>query len=99
MSSRPLPEYGPISFSSSVIFQIWKMTLDEKEIGPYSGNGREDIVDGPLLPGRPFEPEHASFAQPSGLSSDGEWLYVADSEGSSVRAVPLKPKAEVRTVL
>jgi sugar lactone lactonase YvrE len=79
--------------------QIWKMTLDEKEIGPYSGNGREDIVDGPLLPDRPLEPEHASFAQPSGLSSDGEWLYVADSEGSSVRAVPLKPKAEVRTVL
>jgi thiol-disulfide isomerase/thioredoxin len=79
--------------------QIWKMTLDEKEIGPYAGNGREDIVDGPLLPGRPFEAGHSSFAQPSGLSSDGEWLYVADSEGSSVRAVPLGPKGEVRTIL
>ena len=30
--------------------QIWRMPLTEKEIGPYAGNGREDIVDGPLLP-------------------------------------------------
>ena len=31
--------------------QIWKMPLDETgEIGPFAGNGREDIVDGPLLP-------------------------------------------------
>ena len=33
--------------------QIWKMPLDESEIGPYAGNGREDIVDGPLLPQKP----------------------------------------------
>ena len=68
--------------------QIWKMPLDESEIGPYAGNGREDIVDGPLLPREPYEEGFASFAQPSGLTSDGEWLYVADSEGSSIRAVP-----------
>ncbi len=90
--------------------QIWKMTLDEKEIGPYAGNGREDIVDGSLLPPiPPVLPEelspavlkgpYSSFAQPSGLASDGEWLYVADSEGSSVRAVPLKATGEVRTVV
>ncbi len=34
--------------------QIWKMPLDESEIGPYAGNGREDIVDGPLLPREPY---------------------------------------------
>ncbi|MBC7852099.1 MAG: redoxin domain-containing protein, partial [Pirellulaceae bacterium] len=79
--------------------QIWKMPLDESEIGPYSGNGREDIVDGPLLPTRPFAKGFASFAQPSGLSSDGEWLYVADSEGSSVRAVPFDSTKEVATVV
>ena len=33
------------------------------------------------------------------LSSDGEWLYVADSEGSSVRAVPFKADGEVRTLI
>jgi DNA-binding beta-propeller fold protein YncE len=79
--------------------QIWKMTLDEKEIGPYAGNGREDIVDGPLLPKRPFQLGFSSLAQPSGLTSDGEWLYVADSEGSSIRAVPFDAKREVRTVV
>ena len=80
--------------------QIWKMPLDESEIGPYAGNGREDIVDGPLLPSQPYEEGFSSFAQPSGLASDGkQWLYVADSEGSSIRAVPFDPNGEVKTVI
>ena len=81
--------------------QIWKMPLDEREIGPYAGNGREDIVDGLLLPKVPYMLGFSSFAQPSGLSSDGTWLYVADSEGSSIRAVPLDPNPtkRVRTVV
>ena len=79
--------------------QIWKMPLNESEIGPYAGNGREDIVDGPLLPKQPYQLGYASFAQPSGLTTDGTWLYVADSEGSSIRAVPLNPTKEVRTIV
>ena len=75
------------------------MRLDHPAIGPYAGNGREDIVDGPLLPKQPYQPGASSFAQPSGLASDGTWLYVADSEGSSIRAVPLRPRQEVRTVV
>ena len=79
--------------------QIWKMRLDGSGIGPYAGNGREDIVDGPLLPREPYRTGYSSFAQPSGLASDGTWLYVADSEGSSIRAVPFNPRMEVRTVV
>jgi hypothetical protein len=79
--------------------QIWKMPLDESSIGPYAGNAREDIVDGALLPSRPYAPNSSSFAQPSGLTSDGEALFVADSEGSSIRAVPFDDKQEVRTVV
>jgi len=79
--------------------QIWRMPLDESAIGPYAGNGREDIVDGPLLPASANQSGTASFAQPSGLASDGTWLFVADSEGSSIRAVPLGPGAAVRTVV
>ena len=79
--------------------QIWKMPLDESEIGPYAGNGREDIVDGPPLPRMPYATGYASFAQPSGLASDGTWLYVADSEGSSIRAVPFDSTQEVKTVV
>jgi thiol-disulfide isomerase/thioredoxin len=71
--------------------QIWKMPLNEAEIGPYAGNALEDIIDGPVTPREPFKGGSA-FAQPSGLSSDGStWLFVADSEGSSIRQVPLKP--------
>ena len=80
--------------------QIWKMPLDESEIGPYAGNAREDIVDGALLPPEPYG-RSSVFAQPSGLSSDGkDWLFVADSEGSSVRKVPFrKGSLEVGTVV
>ncbi|PQO44588.1 hypothetical protein C5Y93_18730 [Blastopirellula marina] len=79
--------------------QIWKMKLDESEIGPYAGNGREDIVDGPLLPSVPYQQGYSSFAQPSGLTSDGKTLFVADSEGSSIRAVPFDPEGDVRTLI
>jgi len=79
--------------------QIWRMPPSGKTIGPYAGNGREDIVDGPLLPREPFAAGYASFAQPSGLASDGTWLYVADSEGSSIRAVPLDGRGNVQTLV
>lgn len=78
--------------------QIWRMPLDESEIGVYAGNGREDIVDGRLLPRRPYGVPAASFAQPSGLAIQGDQVYVADSEGSSIRAVPLG-SGDVRTVV
>jgi sugar lactone lactonase YvrE len=79
--------------------QIWKLPLDEREIGPYAGNGREDIADGPLLPRIPYDANYASFAQPSGLASNGERLFVADSEGSTIRSVPLDGSGEVKTLV
>jgi sugar lactone lactonase YvrE len=79
--------------------QIWRMSLDERRIGPYAGSGREDISDGPLLPRVPYATDSAAFAQPSGLASDGKRLLVADSEGSAIRAVPLAPKGSVKTVV
>ncbi|MFM8579174.1 MAG: thioredoxin-like domain-containing protein, partial [Planctomycetaceae bacterium] len=79
--------------------QIWRMPLDASEIGPFAGNGREDIVDGPLMPRVPYAQGAASFAQPSGLAGDDSLLYVADSEGSSIRIVPLSGEGEVRTLV
>jgi len=81
------------------LHQIWRMFLDESAIGVYAGNGVEDIVDGPLAPHRPYQLGFASFAQPSGLTSDGTWLYVTDAEGSSIRAVPFDHNKKVRTVV
>jgi DNA-binding beta-propeller fold protein YncE len=71
--------------------QIWTLDLAKGMLDPYAGNGRENIVDGSL--------DDASFAQPSGLTSDGTTLYVADSEGSAVRAVPTDGKGEVKTLV
>ncbi len=79
--------------------QIWRMRFDGGGIRPYAGNGREDVVDGPLLPRQPYHLGASSFAQPSGLASDGAWIYVADSEGSSIRAVPLDPRLGVKTLV
>ncbi len=79
--------------------QIWRLTLKSGTIGPFAGNATEDIVDGPRMPRVTFQPGHAAFAQPSGLASDGQTLFVADSEGSSIRAVSLRSDKNVVTVL
>jgi thiol-disulfide isomerase/thioredoxin len=71
--------------------QIWTLDLAKKVLAPYAGDGRENIRDGPLSVAR--------FAQPSGLASDGTTLYVADSEVSAIRAVPLGGKGEVKTLV
>jgi hypothetical protein len=75
------------------------MPLDESEIGPFAGNGREVLNDGPLLPRIPYDASYASFAQPSGLASDGQRLFVADSEGSIIRSVPFDPAGKVESVV
>jgi thiol-disulfide isomerase/thioredoxin/sugar lactone lactonase YvrE len=83
------------------IHQIWRMKLDESSIGPFAGSAAEDIIDGGLLPNVPSHRDgYAAFAQPSGLTSDGMLLYVADSEGSSIRAVTIMGRTkEVTTVV
>jgi len=71
--------------------QIWTYDLKKDEVFPYAGSGRETLTDGPL----PF----AALAQPSGLATDGKSLFVADSETSSLREVPLGGKGEVKTLV
>jgi thiol-disulfide isomerase/thioredoxin len=72
--------------------QVWTMTLGKSaRVDPFAGNGKEDIVDG-LRGG-------ASFAQPSGLATDGKTLWVADSETSSIRSMKIDGSSEVKTVV
>ena len=59
--------------------QIWKLDIAGGVVSVFAGSGREDIVDGPAAT--------ANFAQPSGLATDGENLFVADSEVSGVRVL------------
>jgi thiol-disulfide isomerase/thioredoxin len=80
--------------------QIWTLDLAKSYVAPFAGSGREDLVDGLPRddPGNPERPT-AAFAQPSGLATDGQNLYVADSEISAIRSLPLSGKGEVKTIV
>jgi DNA-binding beta-propeller fold protein YncE len=70
--------------------QIWQLDLEKNEVSTFAGSGREERKDGPLL--------EAGFAQPSGITTDGKKLYVADSEANIIRAIDLG-RDEVRTLV
>jgi DNA-binding beta-propeller fold protein YncE len=61
--------------------QIWMLDLDKNEVSTFAGSGREARLDGTLL--------ESGFAQPSGLATDGNKLYVADSESNIIRAIDI----------
>jgi hypothetical protein len=84
-------EKGILYIAMAGPHQIWAMNLQHGEIGPYAGSSRENCVDGPLM--------EAAFAQPSGLTSDGTNLFVADSEISAIRSVSLNPRGHVSTIV
>ncbi|MFP6701726.1 MAG: thioredoxin-like domain-containing protein, partial [Planctomycetaceae bacterium] len=71
--------------------QLWSHKLGSTRIEVFAGTGREDITDGPL--------NQSALAQPSSLTTDGKHLFVADSEGSSIRQVDTSPGGQVTTVV
>ena len=84
--------HGVLFVAMAGSHQVFGIDLEGGYIAGHAGSGREDHVDGPLMA--------AALAQPSGLTSDGENLFVADSEISSIRAVSLDPRGgHVRTVV
>jgi len=71
--------------------QLFAHEIGSDEITVFAGSGREDILNGTLA--------ESAFAQPSGITvGTGKVLFVADSEGSSIRKVTLGAKGEVTTV-
>jgi thiol-disulfide isomerase/thioredoxin len=70
--------------------QIWEMNLDTGIVRAYAGTAAEACVDGII--------SESAFAQPSGITTDGQELYIADSEVSSIRGVRLVEPQTVRTV-
>jgi len=69
--------------------QIWEMDLDTNIVKTYAGIGAEACIDGAVT--------ESAFAQPSGITSNGKELYIADSEVSSIRSVELVEN-QVRTI-
>lgn len=73
------------------VHRLWAVNLRTGESWPFSGSGREDIIDGPHA--------DAALAQPMGLARHDDRLYFADAESSAVRAASTDPEGEVRTLV
>ncbi len=82
---------GTLYIAMAGIHQLWALDLKSRKARPYAGNGREAPVDGPLLA--------ASLNQPSGITTDGEFLYFADSEASAIRTASLNGDGRVGSIV
>ena len=84
--------HGVLFIAMAGSHQIWGLDLQDGIIAGHAGSGGENHVDGPLL--------QAALAQPSGLTTDGDVLFFADSEISSIRTADLDPRGgNVRTIV
>jgi DNA-binding beta-propeller fold protein YncE len=70
--------------------QIWVIDLLNDQAFPYAGTGEEARRDGAV--------NESAFAQPSGVTVDGNTLYVADAEANAIRAVQLPPVNTLTTI-
>ncbi len=77
------PETGLVRVAMAGIHQVWDFDPLARIIRPFAGTANEGLRDGPVA--------EAWFAQTSGLAVDtdgeGERLWLADSETSSLRSV------------
>lgn len=70
--------------------QIWKLDLSKNTVAPYAGTGAEARYDALI--------DEATFAQPSGIVTDGKILYIADSESNIIRKINTETE-EVETLV
>jgi thiol-disulfide isomerase/thioredoxin len=71
--------------------QIWTYDPKADLLRQFAGSRREELKDGPRL--------EAGLNQPSGLATDGRYLFVADSEASAIRCIDLGPDGRVDTIV
>jgi DNA-binding beta-propeller fold protein YncE len=83
-------EPGIVFIAMAGSHQIWAL-LQETQLGPFAGNGREALVDGGQL--------EASFNQPSDLAFGLGHLFVADAEAGAIRAIALSAEPQVMTLV
>ena len=87
----PIPGTKVLAIAMAGPHQIWRYDLARGTVGHWAGSGDENIQDGSL--------SSARFAQPSGLATDGQQLFVADSEVSGVRTISLGSQHKVGTIV
>lgn len=71
--------------------QIWEYDPESGVISVFAGSGREELKDGSRLQG--------GLNQPSGLATDGQQLYIADSEASAIRTAEFTEDGELNTIV
>jgi thiol-disulfide isomerase/thioredoxin len=86
-----IPNSKTLAVAMAGTHQVWKFHIEGDDARLWAGSGQENIVDGTLLA--------ANFAQPSGLATDGHFIFVADSEVSGVREISLGRKEQVQTIV
>jgi len=96
--STPLNSPWDVLFHDGVVYiamagqhQLWTYDPNRATVRLHAGSGREELRDGPLIQG--------GLNQPSGLATDGEVLYFADSEASAVRTASLNAKGRLETIV
>ena len=96
-TSFPLNSPYDLEFANGTLYiamagshQLWQMDINAGTIEPFAGTGAENIVDGLRM--------DALLAQPYGLALDGNNLFFADSETSSIRVAKIGEGGRVITL-
>ncbi len=71
--------------------QLYALEPDTGTLRLHAGTGREELLDGPQLEG--------ALNQPSGLATDGQQLFFADSEASAIRSAGLDTTGILETIV
>ena len=71
--------------------QLFVADLETSELRLFAGSGAEGLVNGSA--------QSAALAQPSGLTVDGDTIYFADSETSSIRSIGIASGSKVSTIV
>lgn len=71
--------------------QLWSLNLETGELALFAGNGAEELIDAAR--------KDAELAQPSGVATDGTYVYFADSESSSIRRAAIAEEGQVETIV
>ncbi len=87
----PIPGTRTLALAMAGPHQIWRYDVARGTVASWAGSGYENILDGTL--------SQARFAQPSGLATDGQHLFVADSEVSGLRSITLGSQNRVSTIV
>ncbi len=82
---------GTLYIAMAGFHQLWQMDLASSQIGPFAGDGGEDIADGLRMSAR--------LAQPYGVAFSDDRVYFADSETSAVRWAGIGPDGVVGTIV